>query len=430
MLISLAVDCHHADVSTRERFHLTAERAARLRAGRGGRGDAHGDAVSEVVSIATCNRSEVYAWCPGAGDEAARAGGAALARRWMGRASDAGQLLTVARRREGTEAARHLLRVAAGVESQVLGDAQILGQLREAYGNARDHGGAGTVLGRLFDAALRVGKRVRAETALLSGPTSVGAAAATHVARRIGTLPHARVLVVGCGKTGARAARQLVKLGVRDLVLVNRSRDRAEALAASVGGRVAPLAALHGEAALADVVIVATGATAPVLLSDPLVVARRNCATAQHPLLVVDLAMPRNVDPAVASVRNVVLVDLDALNPLLAASAESRRAAVPAADAIVAAELAEFATWLDAAVLRAAIHPLRDALRDVCLREVRHAAGDAVAERTADRIVAKLLARPMTELRHALARGERVDALAAALARLFAAPPPAALDGD
>ncbi len=427
MLISLAVDCHHADVSTRERYHLTAERAARLHVARPGE---HA-AVGEVVSIATCNRSEVYAWCPGSGDAAMRAATTVLARRWMGRAAEAGQLLTVARRREGADAARHLLRVAAGIESQVLGDAQILGQLREAYAAARERGGSGTVVGRLFDAALRVGKRVRAETALLAGPTSVGSAAASHVARRIGTLPHARVLVVGCGKTGSRAARQIVKLGARDLVLVNRSMDRAEALATSLGGRAAPLGSLHGEAALADVVIIATGATAPVLLSDPLVVARRNCATAGHPLLVVDLAMPRNVDPAVASVRNVVLVDLDALNPLLVASAESRRASVPAAEAIVAGELADFSAWMDAAVLRAAIHPLRDALRDVCLREVRHAAGDAVAERTADRIVAKLLARPMTELRQALARGERVDTLAGALARLFAAPtPPPALDGD
>ena len=421
MLISLAVDYRHADVATRERFHLSEEQVARLY----DRTPPGGD--DEVLAISTCNRTELYAWCPpparaGAGRDAAYA---RLARRWAGGgAPGAGrQLLAVARRRERDAAVRHLLRVAAGVESQVLGDGQLLGQLRAAYALAARAGRTGSVLGRLFETALHVGKRVRAETSLSSGRYSVGSEAASLAARRFGSLARARVVVVGSGKTGTRVARQLAKLGARDLVLMNRTPAHAAALAAQVGGRAAAIETLHVEVAMADVAILATGATTPILRADPLVVARRNCGTTNDPLLVVDLSLPRNVDPSIASVAGIVLVGLDALHPTIQAGERDRRAALPAAGAIVDVESQRFLDWLDAAAAREAIRPLREALADVCRREVAHAAGDdAVAERTAERIVAKLLARPMTAMRGAALRGEPIDALTTALVRLFAAP--------
>jgi glutamyl-tRNA reductase len=180
---------------------------------------------------------------------------------------------------------------------------------------------------------------------------------------------------------------------------------------------------LHVEVAMSDVAILATGATTPILRADPLVVARRNCGTTNDPLLVVDLSLPRNVDPSIGSVGGIVLVDLDALHPTIQAGERDRRAALPAASAIVDVESQRFLDWLDAAAAREAIRPLREALADVCRREVAHAAGDdAVAQRTAERIVAKLLARPMTAMRGAALRGEPIDALTTALVRLFAAP--------
>jgi glutamyl-tRNA reductase len=419
MLISIAVDYRHADVATRERFHLTPERLATLYAATGA------GARAQRVGLATCNRSELYAWVPEATSRSVDAHFGALARAWMGTAAATRQLLGVARRRSGAQAVHHLFRVASGVESQVLGDAQLLGQLREAYSHARDAHAAGSVLHRLFEHALRVGKRVRTETGLSSGRHSVGAEAANLAARRFGSLAHARVVVVGAGKTGERVARQLAKLGATDIVVLNRSPERAEALAQSVRGRAAPLEALYGELALADIAIVATSAVGPLVFADPLVSARRRFATLHFPLLLIDLSVPRNVDPAVGSVPGCVVVDLDALRPAVAAGERERNASIPHAQALVEQEAAEYLEWLRAASAREAIRPLCDALAEVCRREVAFAAGETVAARTTERIVAKLLARPMVELRGAAARGESLEELVSALARLFPAPPTA-----
>jgi glutamyl-tRNA reductase len=451
MLLSLAVDHRHADVATRERFHLSEVRMAALygapgtagglgaRRGRGGGPHAARGPAPDCVALATCNRSEAYAWVPaaGGGARALEAAYAALARAWMGDEAAARDLLAAARRRTGGDAARHLLRVAAGVESLVLGDAQLLGQLRDAHLHAAAAHAAGSVLHRLFERALHVGKRVRAETAVCSGRHSVGAEAANVAARRFGSLAHARVAVVGCGKTGERAARQLAKLGARDLVLLNRTPGRAERLATALGGRAAPFASLHAELAMADVAVVATAATGPVVLAGPLGAARVRCATTTLPLLLLDLAMPRNVAPALAAAPAVTVVDLDALRPAVDAGERERLAAVPHAERIVEEECAEFSDWMREAAAREAIRPLCAALEAVCQREIafamratpaaaarRAAAGDAaVAARTARRVAAKVLARPMAELRDAAARGERVDDLAALLARLFTPDP-------
>ncbi|MDF1501843.1 glutamyl-tRNA reductase [Roseisolibacter sp. H3M3-2] len=413
MLISIAVDYRHADVATRERFHLTPERLAALyRAPAGG-------GAPQRVGMATCNRSELYAWVPEATARTLDGHLAALARAWMGTAAGARALLAVARRRSGVGAVHHLFRVASGIESQVLGDAQLLGQLREAYAHARDAHAAGSVLHRLFEHALRVGKRVRTETGLSSGRYSVGAEAANLAARRFGSLAHARVAVVGAGKTGERVARQLAKLGATDIVVLNRSPERAEALATAVRGRAAPLEALYGELALADIAIVATSAVGPLVYADPLVSARRRFATLHFPLLLVDLSVPRNVDPVVGGVPGCVVVDLDALRPAVAAGERERNASIPQAEALVEQEAAEYLEWLRAASAREAIRPLCDALAEVCRREVAFAAGDDVAARTAERIVAKVLARPMVELRGAVARGESLEEMVSALARLF-----------
>jgi glutamyl-tRNA reductase len=245
---------------------------------------------------------------------------------------------------------------------------------------------------------------------------------------------------VGCGKTGERAARQLAKLGARDLVLLNRSPARAERLAHALEGRAAPWATLHMELAMADVAVVATSASAPIVMHGPLMSARVRGATMGVPLLLLDLALPRNVAPALAHAPGVTVVDLDALRPAVDAGERERSAAVPHAERIVDEECAEFSDWMREAAARDAIRPLYAALEAVCRREVAYAMSEApaaaarraaagegeVAERTARRVAAKLLAQPMAQLRDAAARGERMDDVAAALARLFAAPLPLA----
>jgi glutamyl-tRNA reductase len=415
MLISIAVDFHSADVATRERFHLSEERLEALY------GTPRDEVLRELALISTCNRTELYAWTESEGPEAVEHLAQTLARRWMGSRREAHALLGIARRRTGIDVARHILRVGAGLESQVLGDGQILGQLKTAYRLANGRGTAGPVLHRLIETALRTGKRVATETSLSAGRNSIGAEAAAMVLHRFGSLAHARVVVVGCGKTGERTIRQLKKLGAQDVVLLNRTMSRAVELANAVGGRAAAWDAMHLELAMADAAIVATGAESALVKAEMLRECRENCGTAGYPLLLLDLSVPRNIEPGVRHLDGLTLVDLDLLHTPIVAAEEARRAAVPSANAIVEDELHNFMEWSSAAAARAVIRPLHDALVEVARREVAYAAGDdAVAERTADRIVAKLLARPMAALRNAIQRGETLDDLMLTMDQLFA----------
>jgi glutamyl-tRNA reductase len=419
MLISLAIDYRRADLRTRERFHLTDEHVDRLYR------QPRTALVAELAMVSTCNRIELYGWSSAREPREVVSALTALARRWMGDDSRIDDLIATATHRSGAEAARHLLRVASGLESQVLGDAQILGQVRRAYRRADEAGAVGPGLHRLFDAALHTGKRVQHETGLIGGKNSVGAEAAALAARRLGPLVQRRCVVVGCGKTGARAARQLVKLGAADVVLMNRSAARAQALAAEIWGRAAPFDSLHREMALADVVIVATSADRPPVRAASLKFCREMAHASTRELLVIDLSMPRNVEPEVVGLPGVTLVDLDTLHPPIASAEATRRAAIPEAERIVEHELREFLAWVATGSARAAIQPLREALGELCRREVAFAAGEDVADRAADRIVAKLLARPMTVLRSASERGESLDVYTEALQVLFATPEPA-----
>lgn len=416
MLISLAVDYQAADVATRERFHVPLSHVGPMYA------RLNDDGITDMAVIATCNRTELYAWCPDTPAHKLSAKLRVMAECWMPEGNDADALMEVAVSRTDLTAARHAIRVAAGLESQVLGDGQILGQFRVAYGEASAANATGPVLHRLFETALRAGKRVQSSTLLGSGKNSVGAQAAALAARRFGNLTHTRIVIVGCGKTGQRVAKQLSKFGARDLVFINRSPARAAELAAELSGRSAPMESAHAEIAMSDIAIVATGSETPIIHAGKLALARTNCATDRYPLLLVDLSMPRNIEVRTAELPGLTLVDLDALRPQVSATEQTRRSAIPAAEAIVETETQEFSEWLATATAREAIRPFREALADVCMRELSHAAGGEVAERLSKRIVAKLMARPMSAVRGAMARGEPVSELTRTMSALFSEP--------
>ncbi len=421
MLISIAIDFRFADVATRERFHLSDERLTQLYR------TARSEIVTEAALIATCNRTELYAWVDSEDMKVVERAVQTLARRWMRTRAEGDALLHTATQRFGEQAARHVVRIASGLESQVLGDGQIFDQLRSAYKRASHGHAAGPVLHRLFETALRAGKRAQTETSLSAGRNSVGAEAAVTASQRFGNLQNARCVVVGAGKTGTRAANQLHKLGARDLVIVNRTFERAHELATYVGGRAAPMEALHIEAAMADVVIIATASQTPVLIHTALQHAREACAATGYALLLMDLGVPRNIDHRVAEQAGVTLIDLDTLHQPILDAEEMRRDAVPTASRICEDEIASFMEWLATMPARDAIRPLREALEGVARREVAFAAGgdELVAERTASRIVAKLLAGPISALRRAVQRGEPLDAQAMMLLEMFAPVSPA-----
>jgi glutamyl-tRNA reductase len=416
MLISIALDFRRATLKTRERFHLSDEAVDRLIT------TPRSDLVRELALVSTCNRLELYAWSGAQDSESEERAYQELADRWTGYDdSRARELDTLALRRVGEDAARHLMRVASGLESMVLGDVQIIGQVRRSYRQAIATGAVGTGLHRLFSVALRAAKRVQHETGLIGGRHSVGTEAAALAARRHGPLMKRRCVVVGCGKTGERAARHLVKLGAVDLVLINRTPERAEQLARELWGRAASWDRLHRELARADVAIIATSADKPPVRSASLRFCREMAGTREHQLLVLDLSVPRNVEQEVAGLPGVTLVDLDELHPRLEQAESLRQAAVPQAEVIVEHELADLMAWIRAEAAREALRPLREALNEVCRRELAWAGAKAGADldHTAERIVAKLMARPMTILRNATERGESVDSVTATLRELF-----------
>ncbi len=310
MLIVLSLDHRRTTVAERERFMLPADaqnRLARLiRLGCGG----------QVAFLNTCNRVEVIAEIDAdhPAEAAIRLGTIArqiapeLAAAFLARAS----CLT------GEVAARHLFRVTAGLESQIPGDVQIIGQVRASYAGAAESGTVGAELHRAFQHALRSAKRVHAETEIGRRSASVGAVAAGQVVARLTeegrgsgtdrTNAH-RVLVIGAGKTAERAARTLAELGC-SLFVSNRNRERAAALAAVTGAVVVPFEERYAAAARADATLVTTGAAEPTLVAGPLAEARLGASREQAPLLVLDLGVPRNVDPAVAHLGTVTLLGL------------------------------------------------------------------------------------------------------------------------
>jgi glutamyl-tRNA reductase len=414
MLISLAVDFRTADLRTREALFLSDEQVGALY------GEPRDGCVREIALVSTCNRIELYAWSAAAGADELLAAVDDLARRWVGASGSRGALVAAAKRRSGAAAARHLLRVSAGLESQILGDTQVLGQIRGAYRVATDAGSLGPGLHRLFSTALRTGKRVQTQTALSGPGASVGAQAAALVAARLGGLAGRRCVVIGCGKTGSHAARQLAKSGIGELVLINRTAAAAERLAAELGARVAPWESLHQQLACADAALVVTGAERPPVRAASLAWCRSQADAGDHPLLLVDLSVPRNVEPEAAGIEGVTLVNLDHVAAQQRLAEQARRAAVPAAEQIVEEELSAFVGWVEEGSSRDALRPLREMLAEICRREIGFAAGPDAAERATERIVAKVVGRAMPALRAAADRGCSVDEVAATVHLLFA----------
>ncbi len=284
-----------------------------------------------AVGVVTCHRAELYleGIAPGAAP--------GLFEAWCSGALPPVEPLV----RSGAAAVRHLLRVAAGLEAAVLGDDQVLSQLRGAYAAACRGLHGGTALHRAFHAAFRAGKRVRSETALGQGGRSVAGEAVALAVRRLRSLGDGTVLVLGAGEMARIAATRLARRGPWRILVANRTPERARALAASVGGEAVPWSWRERAALGADVLVAATAAAEPVLSLEALT----RAAAWGRGLLGLDLSMPRNLPVPVAPVPGLELVDLAALAGILADDARRRRAAVERAEAIVEEELGAYLAW-------------------------------------------------------------------------------------
>ena len=377
--------------------------------------------LDEVVLLSTCMRTEVYALVNRF--HGAMADIREFLATWSGKAPDefSGSLYSYFD--EG--AVSHLFRVASGLDSASLGEPEVLGQVRRAADVASREGASGPVLGAAFRHAIEVGKRARTETAISRGVTSLSHAAVELATHRLGGLEGRQALVLGAGEVGRQAARAFSQVtGDRPVLIANRTSSRAEALANAVGGRAVPWTRAGEALARADVVACATAAEASLLGPARI---QEASALGGRPLLVVDLGVPRNVEPSVGSLPGVTLLDLDDIAAFVAGQMGERRAEIPAVEHIIAEETARYATLVAARSVAPLISAVYDRAERVRQNEVarfvsrsRPLREDELAalELMTKRIVAKLLHDPTVRVKDAAgtARGE---ALADAMRDLF-----------
>jgi glutamyl-tRNA reductase len=304
------------------------------------------------------------------------------------------------------EAVRHLFTVSAGLDSLVIGEPQILGQVTRALELSRAQGTAGPVLNRLFQAAIHAGKRARTETNISRNPASVSSLAASVAERAVPYMQEARVLILGAGEMAELTVEALRKRGVEKITVINRTLERARDLAQRWGARSATFEFLEESLVDADILISSTGA--PHLMVTAEMVARSMHSRAQRPLMLIDIALPRDIDPEAADIPHVKLIDIDGLNAKLEHSLSERMAEVPHVEAILEEELAESAAYLrslDVLPLIAGIHQRAEAIRQAELEKTLRRLPDLSAneieriEAMTQALVRKLLEAPTHRLR-------------------------------
>ncbi|HEX5504480.1 MAG TPA: glutamyl-tRNA reductase [Thermomicrobiales bacterium] len=358
-ILALGLNHRTAPVTLRERFALDGERlATALAAARA--------ETREVVILSTCNRTEVYAVT------AHVESGLRALRRLLAAQAPGAALAPCLYELVDADAAGHLLRVAAGLDSLILGEPQILGQVRGALAAAREAGAAGPVLTRLCHTALAAGKEARATTGIARNAASVGHAAITLAREICGGLAGREVLVLGAGKMAALTAGALVAAASKGapaaLTIVNRTPERAAELAARLGGRARPFADLPDALVAADIVVAATGAPEPLVT--PEVLAPALARRAGRPLLLLDIAVPRDVAPAVGTLPGVTLRDIDDLQGTVAAGLAARRDEVAAVEALLDRHAAAFWEWQRARDVAPTITALRAKAEEIRAAEL------------------------------------------------------------
>ncbi len=297
--------------------------------------------VIEAVIISTCNRTEVYAVTAAGAD----APGAVIDFMCEYHGLDRHDLMRYLYIHEGEAVVHHLFRVVASLDSMVIGEAQILGQVKAAYESAFDHNATGRIFNRLFRQSFEVGKRVRTETAIGESAVSISYAAVELAKKVFDTLEGRTVLVVGAGKMSELTAKHLCSNGVCNVLVANRTFDRAQELATRFEGTAIPYDELFVRMREADIVISSTAATQYVITREQVAGALKG--RRGRPLFFIDIALPRDVDPAVNTLPDVFLYDIDSLNGVVESNLEERMREAERAEHIIAEEMAAFEQWLE-----------------------------------------------------------------------------------
>ena len=416
-LLLVGISHQTAPVELRERLDFEArglDRALRALALRG--------STREAAVLSTCNRAELYAACDHPADT----------RRDV--LDFIGDFHRVARaefdphvyEKTDLDAARHLFRVAAGLDSLVVGEPQILGQVKDAHALAAEHQSTGPLLNRLFHTSFAVGKRVRSETALGAGAVSVSFAAMSLARKIFGDLTGRTVLVVGAGEMGKLTARHMKAQGVHHVTIISRTMSHAARVADAIGGaNAAPWDDMDVALRASDIVITATGAASPILTKahvEGIMRGRRN-----RPLFLIDIALPRDVEAAAGELEQVFLYNIDDLQATVRENLARRATEVEHAEAIVGEEVTKFDAWLKARGAIPTVVALRQHFEHIRKSELARLDpklsglppdGRARVDEVTRLIVEKLLLAPTEQLK-SLGDAEAVNAYTEAITRLF-----------
>jgi glutamyl-tRNA reductase len=406
----LGINHKSAPVALREKVAFSEDRlAAALRTLRQENG------IAEVVILSTCNRTEVY-WT-------GLATGAELTQ-WL--ESHHGNNLDLASSvyvHQESRAVEHAFSVASGLDSMVLGEAQILGQLKDAYRVAMELGSTGPMLNKLFQAAFSAAKRIRSETGIGANAVSLAGATVSLARRVYSDLSAHTTLMIGAGEMNALTARHFVSAGVKRLVIANRTLSRAQTLASELHGHAAGLQDLDKELAEADIVIACTASPTPLVTKRAAALAIK--ARRRRPIFMVDMAVPRNIEPAVAELEDVYLFSIDDLEQLVGENLQQREAAARDAKLLIEEEVARFLAESRAQDAGPAIRLMREqaeAIRRQTVDQARRMLGggrpqEEVIEYLANTLMNRLLHGPTQALRQAAESANKE--LAQTIARLL-----------
>jgi len=397
-IVLVGLNHRTAPVEVRERVSFTAEQARRASEELRSKG-----ILEETLVLSTCNRSEVYGVPPETSRESAPGLSTFLSEFHSVRLDVLGTSLY---HHYDREAVRHLFRVAAGLDSMMLGEAEILGQVREAYRLAHEQGATGPVLNRLFQSALEVGKRVRAETELGARPMSVASAGVKLAERIFGKLHDRCALILGAGTVSEQVIAQLRDRGIARLFVMNRSKERADGLAKQYGGEVLPWGEWERALPMPDVIVSSVAAEEPVLRRE--IVERAMERRSNRSVFLMDLGLPRNVDATVGKLYNVYVYNMDDLTDIVAQNRQARENEIPKADSIVEEQVGKFLSWQAGVELVGLVDELRAKVREervqflrARVESIQHltAADRNLVETLIDEILKILLLEPAERLR-------------------------------
>ena len=402
-LVVMGLNHETAPIHLREKFRIPEARLAAALDDLSARPGVH-----ECLLLATCNRTEVYACTRNRADDA-------TLRQWFGeffglQSDEYNEHLYA---RAGHKAAEHLFRVSAGINSLVIGEAQILGQVKCAYAIASQTDCTGAVLNPLFQQALTVGKRARSETEIGHGAFSVSSVAVQLAKSIFADLQGRTVLIVGASKMGELTLTHLAATGVTSVWVTNRTYARAEELAAAFGGKPIAFEQLGTALATVDIVITATGADESIITGSMVAAAMR--ARRGRPIFCIDIAVPRNIAPDVSALDNVFVYNIDDLQSVVQADVANRQAEVVKIEAIIAEEVRQFTRWykaLDAIPVIAALQDRFERIRQAELtrlqNKLRHLSPEdlALIDLTTRSMINKLSHQPLVQIKEYAAQDD------------------------